>query len=100
MGRSAPERPQQPRLGPFDIVGVNRHSDESYIPFFFVVSPLGEPSFDISFFIPSPDIPSFFIPSLLIPVVLPLSIEPLSIDVESLVMPGFVILSPCAPGPV
>src|ERR1700760_257863 len=67
--------------------------------FFFMVSPLGEPSLDMvpSFFILPPDIPSFFIPSFM-PVVVPLPIEPFSM--LPLVIPGLVMLSCWAAGPV
>src|ERR1700743_3402489 len=62
-----------------------------------MVSPLGEPSFDMSFFIPPLDMPSFFIPSLSMPVVSEF-LDPFS--TESFVMPGLVMLSCCAAGPV
>src|ERR1700760_559721 len=64
-----------------------------------MVSPLGEPSFDMvfSFFILLPDMSSFFMP-LFMPVVVPLSIDPFSMD--PLLMPGLVMLSCCAEGPV
>jgi hypothetical protein len=67
-----------------------------------MVSALDEPSLDMSFFIPPLAMPSFFIPSSLMPVVVSVFIEPLFIElpVVPLVMPGLVMLSCWAAGPV
>jgi hypothetical protein len=61
------------------------------VPFFFIVSSLGEPSLDMSFFVPAFDMPSFFMPSLFMPVV-PLFFDPLSVELVGHAGLGHVVL--------